>query len=46
MDIKFGTDGVRGVIDSTFNELTVAMVVEAALSTGAEVWGASRAHRV
>ncbi|MGC8597138.1 MAG: phosphoglucomutase/phosphomannomutase family protein [Thermocladium sp.] len=42
MDIRFGTDGVRGVIDSTFNELTVAMVVEAALRHWNRKYGAHR----
>lgn len=42
MDIKFGTDGVRGIIDSTFNELIVATIAEAALRHWSRQYGAKR----
>ncbi|GGP20605.1 phosphoesterase [Thermocladium modestius] len=42
MNVRFGTDGVRGIIDSTFNELVVATIVEAALRHWSRQYGATR----
>ncbi len=42
INIRFGTDGVRGIIDQDFNELTVALTVEATLRYWASRYGVNK----